>query len=74
VSGEALRDALAARGIVCTVEARGRLAVVVATLNTVDWAAPERAADVVALAVAAGFTHVALELPAEGAGAPLSGA
>lgn len=71
MSAEALRAALQAAGIDSTVEARDRLAIVTAAPGAfTDPAARERA---IALAREHGFTHVAVDLPAEDAGAPLSG-
>lgn len=71
MSADALRDALRAAGVDSTVEARDRLAIVTAAPGA--FADPRLRERAVALAREHGFTHVAVELPAEDAGAPLPG-
>lgn len=71
MSAEALRVALRGAGIDATVEARDRLAIV--TAPPAVFSDPEIRERTVALAREHGFTHVAVELPAEDAGAPLPG-
>ena len=75
MSARALEQALAAEGIVCTVEPRDRLAVVTPlderSLGLLCAAERRRAA--AALAAEHGFTHLALELVVDAAsGASLS--
>ena len=71
MSAGALRDALRSAGIEATVEARDRLAILTARPGVfVDPARRERAVE---LAREHGFTHVAVELTAEDAGATLPG-
>lgn len=84
--GAALERALRDAGVSCTVEARERLAVLVPSGGSAlaDLADPERRRETFALAVAHGFTHLAVELveavpapvpPSSAAGrAPLPGA
>ena len=71
MSAASLREALRAAGVDSTVEARDRLAIVTAVPGAfVDPAAREHA---VAMAREHGFTHVAVELFAEDAGAAIPG-
>lgn len=56
-----LASALAAQGVPCRVESRGRLAVLVAA-DPAPLGDPATRRRVAALAMAHGFTHVALEL------------
>ena len=58
----ALRQALAARAIDCEVEARERLAVLLLRSPVPNLGAREEREALVALALQAGFTHIALEL------------
>lgn len=71
MSARALEQALAAEGIGCTIQLRDRLAVLTPlddrSRELLCAAEPRRAA--VALAVEHGFTHLALELAGEAAGA-----
>jgi hypothetical protein len=76
VSAAALERALADAGLGCTVEARDRLALLVAPGDAAAaLAAPEGRRTALALATAHGFTHVALEVrpddPTPGGRAPL---
>lgn len=63
MSAEGLRQALAALGIECTVEARDKLAVIISPAGgtRLDDVAVRRAA--LALIRDHGFTHLALEIP-----------
>jgi hypothetical protein len=63
-----LTTRLQQHGIACRIEARDRLAIIVANQNSFS-AAPARA-DVLRLAKEEGFTHVALELDPDGAALP----
>lgn len=61
----AFASALRALDLVCAVEARARLALIVTDADTVArLAAPARRREVIALARAHGFTNVAVELTA----------
>ena len=63
----ALAAALAAEGLRCDVEERGRLAVLLTADDAASLADPALRRRAAALAAAHGFSHVALELaPAEG--------
>jgi hypothetical protein len=65
-SAGALATALAAEGLSCDVEVRGRLAVLLPGADAGALADPARRRRAAALAAAHGFSHVALELaPAE---------
>ena len=61
-----LEDALRAHGVDCVVQAHGTLAVIVPSGELARLGEPLRRREVVALCAAHGFTHVALELPADG--------
>ena len=62
-----LTSRLQQHGIVCRIEARDRLAIIVAANNSFPVGAR---ADVLRLAKEEGFTHVALELDPDGAALP----
>jgi hypothetical protein len=59
---DALETALAAIGVHCTVEAHGRLAVLVPSVPQPALAEPAARRRATALAEAHGFSHLALEL------------
>jgi hypothetical protein len=63
-----LTSRLAQHGITCRIEARDRLAIIVAAQDSLTTAAVR--ADVLRLAQEEGFTHVALELDPDGAAFP----
>jgi hypothetical protein len=63
-----LTSRLAHEGITCRVETRDRLAIIVATPDSLATAAVR--ADVLRVAKEEGFTHVALELDPDGAALP----
>ena len=68
MSAAALASALAEAGLPCAIEARERLAVVVADASGAAAMGSAAARELaVRLAAAHGFTHVALELPPPGA-------
>jgi hypothetical protein len=62
----ALAAALAAEGLHCDVEVRGRLAVLLAADDAASLADPALRRRATALAAAHGFSHVALELAPAG--------
>ena len=61
-----LEDQLRAHGVDGTVEAHGTLAVIVPSSGLGPLAEPPRRREVLALCATHGFTHVAVELPADG--------
>ena len=63
-----LEEELRAQGVDCTVDTHGTLAVIVPSRGLAQLAEPSRRREVVALCAAHGFTHAALELPADGPG------
>ncbi len=71
MSAEAFEGALRAAGIRARVEARGGLAIVIA--EPAAFAEPALRLRATSLAREHGFTHVAVEVSAEGARAPLPG-
>ena len=69
-NARALADALQGFGIACAVEPRQGLAIIVADVRAAaSLAAPELRQAVLAMAKDNGFTHVAVELAADPAGA-----
>ena len=62
MSAASLRSALLAAGLVAEVEGRERLALIEASDAAAARAIAERRAEVMALALAHGFSHVALEV------------
>lgn len=71
MSTAALESALAASGIVATVEARDRLAIIIAADDAGARSIASRRDWVVTAAAGHGFTHVALEIAAGRCGAAL---